>query len=392
MEFQLSVEILIIAVIFIQVNTFLVYPVIISILTNILDKPVDIDPRHEPDVTVLLAAYNEERLVEDAVRSIFSTNYPQDKIHVYAGSDGSSDGTIEILQKLQKEYKNLRIFDFPRSGKNRVLNMMAKEVNTELIFFLDADCRLQDDSLKRLVIKFADDEVGAAMAAVKIISNSDKDNAGSLGEGLYQKYETFLRIRESKIFSSINSLGTLYGVRADIFRPIPNDKVCDDLYNLLVTSLAKKRIIFDDQAVIHEVREKSISLEINRRIRMVAGGLATVWATIELLNPKYGWASIFVWFHKVLRWMSPIFLILMFVGMLLLPMTSFLKMPLMILFGILIVGFGISYVLEKFDVPINPLRLILFYVSMNYAFLIGIFRFIKGAQNSMWSEKGLSKV
>lgn len=378
------IELVILLNLFFLFNVFVLYPAIIFIASKFIRNTYQIIKANKPDIAIIISAHNEEKLIEEAIISIYESGYPVDKISCIVGSDGSTDNTIGILEKLHERYKSLEFYDYKRAGKNFVLNQLVPKSKSEIIFYMDADLRIAPETLDRLTGILSEESVGAVLSSVKF---AGKDvNAGGFGEYLYQQYETKLRIHESNIVSSINSLGTLYGIKKSLYNEIPNNLVCDDLYRLLATALQNKRIIFDDKSVVIEVREKAVTEEIKRRKRVVSGGLSTVLACRKILNPAYGWVSFFVWNHKVLRWLSPVYLILIAIGTFLLNIESWLFYPLCITQAILYGGAALGWGFEKFKFNILPLRILLFAVSMNLGFLLGIARFIAGGQNAMWGR------
>jgi cellulose synthase/poly-beta-1,6-N-acetylglucosamine synthase-like glycosyltransferase len=295
----------------------------------------------------------------------------------------------QIVKELKKEFNNLELFDFPRSGKNKVLNKMVSYVKTDIMYFMDADVKIKNNTIKQLNVYLSDPNVGAAISALNIVTD-DNENAGAHGETIYQKYESNIRVQESLIDSNVNSLGAFYGVKKDSFKYFPSDKVCDDLYNVFSVISNKKRVIFDDKIIVDEVREKSIGQEFNRKVRVVSGGLSTIESSAELLGFSYGWSSFFVWSHKMVRWFSPVFLILLIVLTFPIPLNSNIKDALLIL---QLIGYGsalIGYLLDRINVSIGFFKLSYFYLSMNAAFFMGILRYLSGKQNAAWDRQGLA--
>lgn len=367
-----------------------IYPILLNIISLFVKTPLKLNSDYSPEITILIAAYNEEDLIQDCLNSVLNSDYPSDKIQIFVGSDGSSDNTNSIVKTFQLRHENIRLFEFSRSGKNKVLNNLVSEVKTEITFFLDADLRVRPNSISNLVKILSDTKVGAALSAVNIVSFDKNMNAGSHGETVYQKYESFLRSKESEIYSNINSLGTLYGIRTEFFKPFPSDTVCDDLFNVFSIALKNKRIIFDRNTIVDEVRLKSLNQEFFRRVRVVAGGLSTISYSSQLISPSFGWSSFFVWSHKMLRWLSPVFLILLIILTFLIPYPSEIRNVLLILQSATYLSAFIGFLLDKANVSISIFKLSYFYISMNAAFFVGILRFFSGKQNSAWDRQGLS--
>ena len=389
MDIDKIIEIIILVCAFLQIYIFLLYPMIIHVFAKIFNKKININENYSPNISIVIAAHNEEYYIKDAIDSIYNSDYPNEKISVYVGSDGSTDRTTEILEELKEQYGSIYIYKFDRAGKNAVLNNLVPETKSELILFLDADLRVSTDSIKTIVGKLSDPDVGAVLSSLKIITEDDSDNSGKTGETLYQKYESKVRINESKIKTTVNNLGTLYGIKREVYGPLPNDLICDDFYNLLHTIIKKKRVFFDPESVVYEVRKKSLSAELRRRVRLVGGGLSTLWLCKRLFNPKYGWASFFLFSHKFMRWMSPVLLILILAGTIILSRESYLWLPLVISQGALYLFALLGWIMEKMSLKAGILKLPLFFVSMNWGFLLGIFRFIGGGQNAQWERAGI---
>ncbi len=362
---------------------YLLYPIILYILA--INKSVVFGNKDDnlEKISVLIAAYNEEDYISDCINSVLMADYPPSKLEILVGSDGSTDNTDEKIKKIANEYENVTYYRHERIGKNSILNRLSDEMTGSIMLVLDADCRLKTESLKQTnsILK---DKVGCLVFSVEF--RQSRDNTGSKGESFYQKYDSFLRERESLVKSNINSLGS-HAIRKELFQKFPNDKVCDDLYSLLVTIENKKKVIFSKKINLVDVRERNFSEEYLRRKRLVGGGLATIFSFPKLLKPTYGWTSLFLWSHKILRWYSSIILLLAYIVSFFILDTE-LGAAFMYFFTITIALSLIGYVLEKNRIS-NPLKLPLFFISMNIGFLEGIIQFYKKKQNAIWSRKGL---
>ena len=379
-------EIIILVNIFLLINVFIFYPLLINIFAKIFKKPLQLTTNYQPDITIIISAYNEEKLIEDAIESIYKSLYDSKKIKVLIGSDGSTDRTVEILEKLTKKYKSLKYFSFERIGKNAVLNKLSPMVDSEIIIYMDADIRLESESLTKLIEIFSVDNIGAVISTMNIINPDNDENIGKQGEYKYQAYEKQIRLNESLISSTVNSLGAFYGIRKKLYNPLPNSLVCDDLYPLYNVLIRKYRVVFTDLAIVNEVRGKSLNDEFSRRIRLASGGWSTISSCKSLLLPKYGWVSFFLWNHKILRWLSPVYLILIALSTFLISSDSWLFLPIITFQVLLYFGAILGWLLEKIRVNFFVTRIFLFIVSMNLGFLLGFFRFLLGGENSKWSR------
>ncbi len=367
------------------VHSYLLYPFYLLAIKLIYKKGINKDLGCKPTVSVVISAYNEERLIEDCIQSLLNVDYPKEKIEILVGSDGSSDRTAEIVNEIIKKDSRIQLFEYGRSGKNKVLNQTVPYAKNEIICFMDADCRIDTNGLNELMSNFADDKVGAAICKMDSIGEDTEDTGGK-GEKLYQTYEIFLRSSESEIYSTVNSLGAFYGIRREIYKPLPNMQICDDYMPILDTLKAGKRAIFDRSAIVYEVREKSLDDEFGRRVRVSAGGLATVKEAVSLLNPLRQPESFFLWSHKVLRWFSPVFLVIVFLLSLFLDfdntISKYILYPQICLYLLASIG----WLLEKTSFNNILFKVPLFFVSMNIGFMLAIVKFITRKHEAIWSR------
>jgi cellulose synthase/poly-beta-1,6-N-acetylglucosamine synthase-like glycosyltransferase len=370
---------------FLVIYPFAIYPALLFLLRLFKSKKVNRDLDFKPELTFLISAYNEEENIENCINSILNSNYPKEKIKIIVGSDGSSDKTNSILKTLNTQYANLDYIVFNRIGKNNVLSELIKKTETEYIYFLDADMEIPENTISNIVSYMADSSVGAAFC--NILMTHDTKETGGLGEKLYQMFEKFLRINESKIFSTVNSFGACFVRRELIKDGYPDDKVLDDNYTILKVSSQGKRVIFDSDNIIYEKRPKILADEFQRRIRMIAAGLSTFLYFKEYLFFKKGTLSFFLYSHKIIRIFSPLYLILILVFSLLLEHTQFGKNALLIQFLFYSSVFA-GYAFDLLKAKIRIFKIPLFYFVMNVSFIFGILRFISGKQNSIWGRKG----
>lgn len=373
--------------VFLVIYPFTFYPILLFILSKFKDKKVNRNLEFTPELTFLISAYNEEENIESCINSIIESNYPQDKIKILIGSDGSSDKTNSILKTLKNSIPNLDYFVFNRIGKNFVLNELIKKTESEFIYFLDADMVIPKETIPNIVSYMADSNIGACFCNIEMTHN--KNETGGLGEKLYQTFEKFLRVNESKVFSTINSFGACL-VRKELIKDgYPNDKVLDDNYTVLKVSSQGKRVYFDRDNIIIEKRSKDLSDEFQRRIRIVSAGLSTFTEFKDILFFKNITLSFFLYSHKIIRIFSPIYLILIFIFSMMLEHTQFGKVSLLIQFLFYSSAFA-GYALDLLKAKIVIFKVPLFYFVMNVSFIFGILRYFTGKQNSIWGRKGFN--
>ncbi len=361
------------------VYPLIIYPFILSILpkNKLKRRNETID-----SLSIIIAAYNEEEHIVDCIESILKSNISGLNIEILVGSDGSDDRTVEFAKALNNEL--VRVFDFPRQGKNQTLNQLVKESKNDNLLFIDADFRLKENSIKDLLENFGKLDVGIIICPIEMQTHSGEGSKE--GESIYQKYESLIRRNESEIASCVNSLGS-YIIKKDIFESIPSDTYCDDLHSILITIRKGKRVYFDENNKIYEVRKSNFFEDYSRRKRLVGGGLSTIFAFKDLLSFSKGWSAFFLWSHKLMRWFSSVFLLMAYVTSLFMLDTYF-GLITAYSISVLIIISGIGYLLEKGEMG-NPLKLPLFFVFMNIGFIKGILHYFYGNQNAKWSRKGL---
>lgn len=304
---------------FIVFYTYLGYGILLWVLVKI--KGV-FSPSNKPDlntdlpeVTLLIAAYNEEDIVADKINNTRQLDYPAEKLHIVWVTDGSTDGTVNKL----KSYNDVRVLHEPeRKGKTAAINRSMIYINTPIVVLTDANAMLNPESIKEMVILFADDKIGC-VAGEKRMNMGSKDTASSSGEGIYWRYESMLKYLDYRLYSVIGAAGELYAIRRDLFVHIPDDTLLDDFVVSLKIAMKGYKIAYCPQAYATEYGSESMQDEEKRKVRIAAGGIQATWRLRSLLNIfKYGVLSFQYISHRVLRWTIT-------------PLTLFALLPLNIL-------------------------------------------------------------
>ena len=375
--------------IFLVFYPFLVYPVVLYIISLFKKQRyiINNNSKELPELTVVIAAYNEEKNITDAILSLYKDGYDHNKLRVIVGIDGKTDNTDLEINKLQKIYPNIEYYILEHRGKNAVLNTIIPKVKTCYYLVMDADMRVKENTLVKMVVPLMlNEKIGAVLANMEKIniSENDTNNAGSTGEKIYQKFETFLRKKESNIRTTVNAFGFI-AMRRDEFLPIPNDFMCDDFFAILKTNSMKKNVFFIDDLYVQEISRQSLSGEVNRRQRMIAGSLATIKYYKKLLLPNYGFTSFALWSHKCLRYLLPLYLIIIAITSIFIPPSIF--RDFLIYFQLCFYLMSIiAVILEKNGIRMLLFKILSFFLMMNYSCILGIFRFCFGRQNSSWKR------
>jgi cellulose synthase/poly-beta-1,6-N-acetylglucosamine synthase-like glycosyltransferase len=254
-----------------------------------------------PRVTLIIPAYNECKVIREKIENSLAIDYPAGQLEIIVASDGSEDGTNDIVREY--ESRSVRLLAFtPRGGKISVLNRAIPAAAGEIVVLCDANVMFLPDALTRLVRHFADPMVGAVTGDVRIKS---EDAPFGEGEGLYYKYERFIQLTESDLGSTVTVDGGMYAIRKELFQPLPADTILDDFIIGMNAALAGRRVLYDPSAVATENATMDVRQEFRRKVRIVAGGFRELLrgqGVPSPLRPQLFWSYVS---HKVLRWLVP---------------------------------------------------------------------------------------
>ncbi|MFQ9316543.1 glycosyltransferase family 2 protein [Dysgonomonas mossii] len=378
---------------FIIFYTYLGYGILIWFLVKIKEifKPRSKNKLQDVellDVTLLIAAYNEENVVVEKMDNIESLNYPKEKLHVVWVTDGSTDSTVEML----KSYPNIKVLHKPeREGKTAAINRSMSQINTPIVIFTDANAILNTQSINEIVSLFADSKVGC-VTGEKRVNIESKDNASSSGEGFYWRYESVLKSLDSRLYSVVGAAGELFAIRRDLFEYIPNDTILDDFVLSLKIAQKGYRIAYCSEAYAMEYSSDSMIEEEKRKVRIAAGGLQAVWRLRPLLNIfRYGLLSFQYISHRMLRWtITPLALFALLPLNILLCIQTYptctlpaILLILQVIFYLL--GF-VGYTLAKKEIKNKVLFIPYYFLFMNLNVIKAYFYLKKRSNSGIWEK------
>ena len=266
-------------------------------------------PEVLPEVTLLIAAYNEEAVVEEKMENCRALDYPKERLHIYWVTDGTTDKTNDLLTK----YPEVTVlFDPARRGKSAALNRAMPYVKTSLTVFTDANTFINPQAIKEIVREFTDESVGC-VAGEKRVRMKEVQNAAS-GEGIYWKYESTLKDWDYRLHTAVGAAGELFAVRTSLFITLPDDTLLDDFVMSMTIASKGFKIAYCKNAYALEDASFNVKEESKRKVRIAAGGLQSIRRLAHLLNPiprpmlTFQYVS-----HRVLRWsVTPIALLVLF--------------------------------------------------------------------------------
>jgi len=337
-----------------------------------------------PEITLLVPAYNEADFVKQKMKNTRGLIYPTHKLHQIWVTDGSDDGTPELL----RNYPDITVIHDPkRNGKIAAMNRGMKLVKTPLVVFTDANTLIGQDSLIRLAALFQDPGTGC-VSGEKRISMNDRESASSSGEGIYWKYESLLKKWDAELSSVVGAAGELFAIRTSLYSEVEPDTLLDDFMISMRIAMQGFSIQYDPAAYAIERASISVKEEMKRKVRIAAGGIQSVLRLGGLLNVfRFGTLSFQYFSHRVLRWtLAPLSLLLVLPLNVALLSRGGIYIP-MLLCQIFFYGLSLlGWILERQETRIKILFVPYYFTFMNYSVLLGLLRYIRNKQGVNWER------
>jgi cellulose synthase/poly-beta-1,6-N-acetylglucosamine synthase-like glycosyltransferase len=264
----------------------------------------------EPSLSLVLAVRNGADHLQSKLANLIALDYPRDRVEIVVSLDGPSPESERIAARFA-DRGVLVVRSDRHQGKAAALNRGVAASRGELVVFCDARQRVAADALRSLVASFADPEVGAASGELMLLD----ENGGVAGDGvgLYWRYEKALRAMESRIHSTVGATGALYAVRRELFSPLPEGTLLDDVLVPMRIVLRGKRTVFEPGARAYDL-EAPLELEFKRKVRTLAGNFQLLQLLPGVLDPRRN--PVFLQFvsHKIGRLLVPHLLIAVLVS------------------------------------------------------------------------------
>ncbi len=365
--------------------TYVGYPVLLVLLSAVINKPVRRDPEYRPTVTVLVCAHNEEAIIEEKVRNCLALDYPEGRLEIAVASDGSSDRTAEIVGRFADQ--GVKLYDYKvNRGKVLTLNETVPQLSGDIVVLSDASVMYDPRAILNLVPGFKDPEVGGIWGD-KIYRNPGEVISGE-GESLYLRYEKFSKRCENRLGSIVSAEGSMFAIRRSIYEPMPDPAVADDYYLSAYIRHRDYRLIYEPLARSFEDVAPTSSDEYRRKVRIIQGGLRGFWLMKHLCNPlRTGVYSIQIFSRQFLRRAVA----LLFPAVLLLNLLIVLRQP-SLLYGILLLGqlgiiilalAGWKIVSDKGQAPFL-IYAPYYFAMVNMASVHGMWNCVTGKQAVVW--------
>ena len=291
------IELVALSALLVIVYAYFLFPVLVCVRGWLLHRPWHVD-NVTPPVSIVIICHNESAHIEEKLQNVLSQDYPANAIEVIVASDGSDDGTDEILEAYPDE--RVVFLACPRRGKIPALNEAVAIARGEILVFSDANSMFLSDALLNLTRHFADPSIGC-VAGNQVYSGKSDRGAAAPGERSYWTFDRFLKVAESRAGNTISATGAIYAIRRELFQDVPSG-VTDDF--TVSTRVIRQgcRIVFDPDAIAQESVAGEPRAEFRRKVRVMTRGFRAVFEVRDLLNPfRYGFYSLQLFSHKILR-------------------------------------------------------------------------------------------
>lgn len=379
------IQILFWIAIFIVFYAFIGYGIIMSLLVKLKKKNPQGNVLIEDwmPVTLVVPCFNEASVLAMKIKNCFDLDYPIEKLNITFITDGSTDESMKIIE----QYPQIRLLhSAKRAGKSAAENRAMEFIDTPVVVFTDANTLLNTLSVKNMVRHFYNEKVGCVSGEKRVMTL--KSDGASATEGIYWKYESYLKKMDSQFYTAVGAAGELVAFRTSLFTPMPHDTLLDDFIQSMQIASKGYKIVYEPDAYALETASENVKEEFKRKVRICAGG----WQSMVRLWPYIGWfkdskLAFQYYSHRVLRWtVVPFLLILIFLTSGILYDLGFLYALIFILqicfYSIALLG----YLFEKKNIRVKALFVPFYFCMMNYAVLAGLKKYLTGQQSAIWDK------
>ncbi len=367
---------------------YLGYPILLGLMGLVRHRTYPQNLAYAPRISVIIAAYNEAGVIKDKLDNVLLQGYPPEKLEIIVASDGSDDGTNEIVAAYAQTSPQVKLLALPRRGKAFALNSAAASAQGDILVFSDANAMLDPDALAYLVCGFEDAEVGG-VAGNQRYTRSDKTGGASLGETLYWRYDRWLKALETQVGNAISADGALYAIRRELYVPITDPAATDDFAISTRVVTQGRRLIYQPNAVVSEATAGSSSREFRRKARIINRGLRSLFGLGQFLYPWHGgFYAVQLISHKLMRRLVPLALPVVFLANIVLwPRHLLYRLILvaqLLVYGLGLVGFALR------NTGRGKIRLVYipyYFCQANVAALLGLYWFLRGQRIALWQPQ-----
>jgi cellulose synthase/poly-beta-1,6-N-acetylglucosamine synthase-like glycosyltransferase len=365
--------------ILVLIYTYAGYPILLMAVSAVIRKPVKKSEDSVPNVTLIISVYNEERVIQERLENALSQDYPAEKYEIIVASDGSTDKTHDIVNRFNDPRIRL-IIQEDRLGKTAALNATVPKSSGDVIVFTDANSMYDTNAIRAMMKNFADPTVGCVTGETRLVN--PEGSAIGQNEIAYYSYDTMLKIRESKIGSTVGADGAIFAIRKELYQPLDASLINDFVIPLQVVSKGY-RVVYEPDAYLYEMTATPLKGGFSRRVRIINRALFGAFTVPTVFNPrKVGCFAFQIISRKLLRWTAPVFLILALVSNTgLLEMTMY---RLTMIAQILFYALALAYPIFRNRFSHKLLNFPYYFCHGNTAALVALIKFLRGQRIVVW--------
>jgi len=367
-------------------HSYVLFPVLLSILAKIKNQPEVLTRDSEPVfISILISAFNEEKVIEDKIDSILSSDFDPKYYEILVGSDCSNDQTDKILTRLSKLHPEvLKFYPFSiRQGKPNVINKLIESAKGDIFVLTDANVIFDKSTLKELIYPFSNPLIG--LVDTQMINKGARATGISIQEKAYISREVSIKHHESTLWGTMmGPFGGCFAIRKSLYEPVPINFLVDDFYLNMVVLEKGFKAISNPAAFVFEDVSNDLTIEYLRKVRIATGNFQNLFRFWKMLYPPWSGLSFSFLSHKVFRWTGPFLFLFALLSLIFLSLNHNLYFILLVSYIILLSIPVFDYFLKKLNIHISLFRFITHFCAMNLALFVGFIRYRKGVKSNVW--------
>lgn len=369
------------------IHTYLLFPLTLPMLAEFMQmrrkRVAGTSEEHFPRVSLIISAYNEEAVIEQKIKNCLELDYPEDRLQILIGNDGSKDKTAEIIRRFAPR---ITLLDAEKNaGKAAMLNRLVEQADAEILVFCDANTLFFPNVIRKIAQPFSDPKMGCVCG--HLILNDQSGSALGEGEASYWDLESEIKKFEGQLGVVIGGNGAIYAIRKSVFTPLPIKRSVMDDFFITVKVLQKGfHSTFISSAIGTEQTSKAGAGEFKRKIRIGRANFNYLSSYLPLLNPMRPLVAYFFMSHKLLRWVSPHLALLLVAVSILLAQKHFafqIVVALEALIPLLAIAGWIQGKRGKKHALSNAPY---YFITMNYALLLGFIQSFLPERSGGWAR------
>lgn len=373
--------------VFLIVYTYVIFPSLLGFLTRIrVHTKKDFSHNDEfPGVSILIAVYNEELVINQKLESILNSDYPKGKLEIIVGSDASNDLTEGIVRSFVNDFPFIKFYQFPeRRGKPSVINDLVSYSSYPIVILTDANVFFEKNLIGRLIRHFKNEQTG--LVGANILNVGLKKDGISIQEKSYIERENVIKYREGILWGCMmGPFGGCYALRKELFEKVPAGFLVDDFFISMIVIEKRFQSINDLEAICYEDVSNDIFMEYKRKSRISAGNFQNLKRFSHFLLKPFTPPGFCFISHKFLRWMTPFFIVFSVLSLLILSIHNRIYFYLLIGEVILLLAPILDWLAVKCGIHWRFLRFVSYFSFMNLALMKGFIHFIKGINSGIWT-------